>query len=187
MTLDLVVRLGAPAAYAGAAATLVAGLLLVPFFRGAGDAYGKLNDIFSAVALLLLIPPAVAVYALARDAAGGWLLAITIAAVAGMLIAGIGQILLVIRVIDLSASFVTGGLGILPILAWVAAVTWLALGGSMLTATVGWLGIAVLASATFVTVAAALKLGVITWVLAGSVLLALVAWQWSLGVALGAG
>ena len=126
-------------------------------------------------------------YALARDAAGGWLLAITIAAVAGMLIAGIGQILLVVRVIDLSASFVTGGLGILPILAWLMAVTWLALRGNVLPATVGWLGAAVLASAALVTVAAALKLGVATWVLAGGVVLALVAWLWSLGAALGAG
>ena len=104
-----------------------------------------------------------------------------------MLVAGLGQLLLVARVIDLSASFVTGGLGILPILAWLVAVTWLALGANLLPATVGWLGAAVFASAALVTVAAALKLGVATWVLAGGVVLALVAWLWSLGAALGAG
>ena len=59
LTVDVIVQLSAPAAYAAAVS-----------------------------ALLLLIPPAVAVYALARDAAGGWPLVITIAGVAGILAAG---------------------------------------------------------------------------------------------------
>ena len=59
LTVDVIVQLSAPTAYAAAVS-----------------------------ALLLLLPPAVAVYALARDAAGEWPLVITIAPVDGILVAG---------------------------------------------------------------------------------------------------
>ena len=65
---------------------------------GRGERFGRPNDLFTAIGLLLLVAPAAAVYLIARDAIGGWLLIVTIAAIGGLALAAGGQILLVLRI-----------------------------------------------------------------------------------------
>jgi len=163
---------------------LLAGVTLALFFGGRGDRFGTLNDLFSAIALLLLIPPVIAVNERLAADVGGWLLPLTTAALAGLLLAAVGQLLLIVRVIDLSTSFVTGGLGILPVLGWVIALVWLSLGAHLLPDAVGWLGIGLLGSAALTATFSAMKLSFATLV-SGVVLAAsLLAWLVALGLAL---
>ena len=126
MTVDLLMRAGGLSALLAVLALLLSAIFLALFFGGRGERFGSLNDLFSAIGLLLLAAPAAAVYVVARDATGGWLLIVTIAAIVGMALGAIGQFLLVLRVIDLRASFVTGGIGVVPVLAWIGITTWLA-------------------------------------------------------------
>ena len=145
--------------------------------------YGTLNDVLSAIALLLVIPSVLRLNEMLGGAAGGWLLPLTIVTVAGLLIAAVGQFLLVARVIDLSSSFVTGGLGIVPALAWVVALVWLSLGRHLLQETLGWLSLALLVSATSVAVFSGLRLHFATWTSAAVLIAVLLAWLAMLGVA----
>ncbi|MEP6872512.1 MAG: hypothetical protein ABI939_11785, partial [Anaerolineaceae bacterium] len=146
MTTALLMRVAGVSALLALLALLLAGTFLVLFFRR-GQPYGSLNDFFSALALLLLILPAAAVYVVAWNDVGWWLLLLTIAAVAGMALAAAGQLLLILRIIDLRTSFVTGGVGIAPVLAWLGGTAWLALAQHLLPEAVGWFGAAALGSA----------------------------------------
>ncbi len=65
MTTALLMRVACVSALLALLALLLAGIFLVLFFRR-GEPYGSLNDFFSALALLLLILPAAAVYVVAR-------------------------------------------------------------------------------------------------------------------------
>ncbi|MSQ41172.1 MAG: hypothetical protein EXR55_05900 [Dehalococcoidia bacterium] len=160
---------------------LLAGLFLALFFGGRGAHYGPLNDIFSALSLLLLILPAIAIYVSAQAAAGPWLAVVTWLAVAGMIIGAAGQVLLVIGVINLQTSFVTGGIGILPVLAWVVSIAVLSLGLKQFSAPLGWFTIAVLLLAVLLTVASSLHWKSADWPLGGGLIIALVAWLGTLG------
>ena len=64
---------------------------------------------------------------------------------AGIGVGAVGQLLLVAGVISLQLSFVTGGLGILPVLAWVAALAVVALRDRALPPELGWMSVALLA------------------------------------------
>ena len=70
---------------------LLVGIFLALFFGGRGERFGALNDLFTAIGLLLLVAPATAVYLIARDTTGEWLVCLTIAAIAGMALAAGGQ------------------------------------------------------------------------------------------------
>ncbi len=180
----LLFRLAGASAWLTIPALLLAGLFLALFFGGRGAFYGPLNDIFSALSLLLLILPAIAIYVSAHEAAGSWLAVVTWLAVAGMVIGAAGQILLVVGVINLQTSFITGGIGIVPVLAWAVAIAVLSLGFRQLSASLGWLMIAVLLLALLLTIASSLHLKFPTWLLAGGLIIVLVAWLGSLGKAL---
>ncbi|MSQ33033.1 MAG: hypothetical protein EXR60_01220 [Dehalococcoidia bacterium] len=174
-------RLAAASAWLAIPALLLAGLFLALFFGGRGEPYGPLNDIFTALSLLLLILPAIAVYLSSQAAAGSWLTVVTWLAVAGMVIGAAGQVLLVIGVINLQTSFVTGSIGILPVLAWAISIAVLSLGLRQLSASLGWLMVAVLLLALFLTLASSLHWKLATWLFAGGLITALVAWLGSLG------
>jgi hypothetical protein len=161
---------------------VLAGATLALFFGGRGDRFGALNDLFSAIALLLLIPSAVAVYE-RLHANAGWLLPITVATLAGLLLAAVGQLLLVARVIDLSTSFMTGGLGILPVLGWVIALVWLSLGVHLLPDAVGWLGVALLGSAALTGMFSVIKIRSAMWACSVLLLASLLGWLVALGLA----
>ena len=180
----LLFRLAGASALLAIPALLLAGLFLALFFGGRGEFYGPLNDIFSALSLLLLILPAIAINVSVYQAAGSWIAVVTWLAVGGMVIGAAGQILLVVGVINLQTSFVTGGIGILPVLAWAIGIAVLSLGFRQLSASLGWLTIAALLLALLLTIASSLHLKSPTWLLTGGLTIALVAWLASLGRAL---
>lgn len=113
---------------------LVFGVL---FFLGRGRHYGPLNDVASAAVMFLLVLPAIAV----RDTIGDdptWFGVVTWIAVAGMIFAGISQLLLVIGMITLNVSFIAGGIGFVPVVAWLTGLSWLSIEGGAPQAAVGW-------------------------------------------------
>ncbi|MBI4329609.1 MAG: hypothetical protein HY685_07075 [Chloroflexi bacterium] len=173
--------LGGVSALLAIPALWLAGVFLALFFGGAGERYGPLNDIFSAIALLLLILPALAVYLLLRGQTGMWLAIVTGLAVAGILVAAGGQLLLVLGVIDLQTSFVTGGVGIAPVFLWLVALALLALGSGHLPAMVGWMVLAVLSLSVLLTLGSIFRINVATGVVSVALLLALTAWLVALG------
>lgn len=146
-------ELAAASAVAAIATLLIAGLSLAFFFGGAGSFWGPVNDVFSALSLLLLVPVMLAVLRLAPDDIGPWFAIVTLAAVAGALLGAIGQVLLVAGGISLQTSFVTGGIGIMPVLAWAIGLAVLVFTRDMLSVVAGWLLVGVLLSTVLLTVA----------------------------------
>lgn len=122
---DRAITIAPTSAYVAVITLVLSGVALTLFFGGAGYVFGPINDVLVAATLLLLIPPALAVKRLAGDRT--WLTVVTWVAIAGMVEAAAGQLLLVVGVIDLQTSFITGGIGILPVLVWIGAVSYLAL------------------------------------------------------------
>ena len=177
----LLFRLAGSSALLGIPALLLSGFFLVLFFGGYGERYGPLNDIFTAVALLLLALPAIAVFSLASDETGVWLAVVTWLAVAGMVVGAAGQLLLVAGVISLETSFVTGGFGIMPVMAWAVAIVVLSLGSGLLPPSIGWLTIAVLVLSLSLAIAPGLHLNWVTWSLGILLVAALSAWLGRLG------
>jgi hypothetical protein len=139
-------------ALAAIAALVVSAVALALFFGGAGDAWGPVNDTFVALTLLLLVLPLVAVWRLAPDDIGPWFGILTLLAVAGALVAAAGQVLLVVGAIGLNTSFVTGGLGILPVVAWAVGFAYLVFTRDVVGVEVGWLLVGALGAAALLTV-----------------------------------
>lgn len=177
----LVFKIAGISAWLAIPSLLLAGVFLALFFGGRGDKYGPLNDVLSAVTLLLLILPAVGVYLMAREAAVPWFKVVTVLAVAGMAVGAGGQLLLVMGVISLGASFVTGGIGILPVLGWAVCLAVLSLRLGVLSAALGWLTVAVLVLVLCLVVASSLHMKAPTWILTVGLIAALVAWLGDLG------
>jgi hypothetical protein len=165
-------------------AVIVSGITIALFFGGAGAFWGPVNDLATAVALLALVLPVLAVQRIARADAGIWLDVVSVAALAGIVLAATGQILLVAGRISLETSFVTGGLGILPVFAWLVAVAILALGLGVLPAQVGWLAVAVIVLSAALALIAGIALGPLVWVGSVVLLASLVGWLGSLSLAL---
>jgi hypothetical protein len=109
----------------------------VLFWTGKGEAYGPLNDVAVAAALFLMIAPALAISG-ASPPDLAWLPLLGWAAAAGMAIAGAGQLLLVARVIRLNMSFVTGGIGILPVLIWMVVLAYAGIVRGTPSTSIGW-------------------------------------------------
>ncbi len=141
----VILRAAGWSALAGLVALILAALTLALFFGGAGAAFGSLNDLLSAIALALLLLPILAVWILVRTDAGGWFSVVSLIALLGTVVAVAGQLALVAGLIGLEASFVTGGIGFVPILAWLVALAAVALRSEALPDLVGWLTVAVLA------------------------------------------
>ncbi len=99
-------------------ALLVAAVAIALFFAGAGQVFGPINDVFVSITMLSLILPILAIDRLAGAEIGPWLRIVSLAAIAGAVLAAAGQLLLVIGIIDLRSSFITGGIGIVPVLIW---------------------------------------------------------------------
>ena len=150
------------AGYAAAAATLsllLAGVTIALFFGGAGQQYGPMNDVFTAVTLVLLILPVLAIRALVGDASGPLFDAVSLLAVVGLAVSAVGQMLLVVGVIDLDTSYVTGGVGIGPVLAWAVGLALVSLRGDALPDELGWATFAMLALVALTTVVASVASG----------------------------
>lgn len=163
---------------------IVSGITLALFFSGAGDGWGPANDLATAATLAALLLPVVAVDRLAFPESGIWLRVVTIAALAGLMLAAVGQVLLVVGAIDLETSFVTGGVGIVPFFAWLVALAILAFGRGILPDQLGWLVIGVIALSGGLTVVASVATGPIVWAASLALLAVLVGWMASLGLTL---
>ena len=169
-----------------AIALVVSAVALAIFFAGPGEPFGSINDAFIALALVALMPAVLAVDRLAGAHLAPFVRIVTIAAIAGMLLAATGQVLLILRVITLEDSYITGGLGVLPLLAWFVLVAVLALGADVLPAATGWLAVAAIAGVVAMSVVAAMTTGPLLWVTSVAFVVVLVAWLGSLAQAFGA-
>lgn len=148
-------RLAGQAALLAVVTLVLSTIALLLFFGGGPSVFGPINDVFIALTLLLLLPGMWAVGRLARRRVGAWFTVLTIAAIVGLVEAAAGQFLLVARVISLETSFVTGGVGILPFLAWVGSMPVLALRRRVVASSIGWWSIAFLATSVLSFAAAA--------------------------------
>jgi hypothetical protein len=169
-------ELAGGAALAAIGSLLISAVTIALFFGGAGDFWGPINDIFVSVTLILLIPIIIAVLRLSPDDIGPWFAFVCGAAIGGALLGAIGQVLLVVGIIDLQASFVTGGIGVTPIVLWGVALAHLVLTRDMLSVVVGWTLLAILVSVLAVIVASLVAPGGVTAALSVVMLAALVAW-----------
>ena len=161
-------------------ALIVSGITIALFFGGAGAFWGPINDLATAVTLIALILPVLAIDRLAAPGAGIWLRVVTVAALAGLVLGAVGQVLLVLGVIDLQTSFVTGGVGITPFFAWLVALAIVAFGsadGAPLPGSIGWLAVAVIGLSILIVVVGMVATdGPILWITGGVLLVALLAW-----------
>ena len=161
-------------------ALIVSAIAIALFFGGAGQVYGPINDVFVAVTLIALVLPILAVDRVAGAQAGLWLRIVTVAAITGAVLAAVGQLMLVAGVIDLQTSFVTGGLGIVPVLIWIVALVVLAVPVGVLPVWIGWLAAAAIALIVVGSVIAMATTGPVAWVTWAAVVVVLVAWLGSL-------
>ena len=162
---------------------IVAGITIAFFFGGMGRYWGPINDVFvSATAVALLLP----ILALVRAVGDGtpWFRIVSYAALAGCVLIAVGQVLLVVSVIDLNASFWTGGLGVIPVIAWMVALVILGLGGAAVPALIGWSSLAALAAIGVTILVGMIGQGAPFWIACGVLLLGLVAWLGALAIGL---
>jgi hypothetical protein len=169
-----------------AIALVISGVALAAFFAGPGEPFGSINDAFTALALLALVPAVLAVDRIAGEHQAPIVRIVTIAAIAGVVLASVGQILLIFRLITLEDSFITGGLGILPVLAWLVLVAALSLGAHVLPPAPGWLAVASLAGVVVLSIVGSLTTGPLLWVSGVALLAILTAWFGSLALAFSA-
>jgi hypothetical protein len=121
------------------------GIALWLFFDGAGAIFGSINDLLVAICLGLMVLPVLALRSIVGTQAGPWFDVVSGLALAGLALAAAGQVLLVAGGIALETSFVTGGVGILPVLAWAIAIAILAMHVGALPNQLGWATVALLA------------------------------------------
>jgi hypothetical protein len=161
-------------------ALIVSGVALALFFGGAGQFWGPVNDMVLVVTALALILPMLAVDRLAAEHGVGWMRIVTIAAILGALLISIGQTALVLEFLSLEGSYVTGGVGVIPVLIWLVALVVLAFGSGVLPAPIGWAAIGVLALVVIESAVAAATTGPFLWIASVALVVALVAWLWLL-------
>jgi hypothetical protein len=181
---SMLLRVAGVSAFLAITFLIVSGVTLALFFSGAGSFWGPVNDLATTVALLALVLPVLAVDHLARERTDIWLEVVSVAAIAGIILAATGQLLLVLGLIRLETSFVTGGVGILPVFAWLVAVAVLALGMGLLPAHIGWLAIGVIVLSIGLSLISRLAMGPGVWVASIALLAVLIGWMGSLGLAL---
>jgi hypothetical protein len=164
--------------------TLMASMVAIAlYFGGAGDYWGPINDILVAATVLLLLPAIAVVRRLGAPHAGGWLTLLSLAAGAGAVVIASGQLALVLGLIDLETSFLTGSLGILPLLAWAGGTAELALRGRTLDRSVGWWAIALLVTVLVTAVAlptTSMDTPTASLIFGGPLLVTLLGWMLSL-------
>lgn len=161
-------------------AFVISAVALALFFGGAGRFWGPVNDVFIAICMIALILPILAIDRMAEGEAGIWLRVVTVAALAGAVLAATGQLLLVVGVIDLQTSYVTGGLGFLPVLVWMMALVVLAGPLDLVPAAVGWLAAAGLVLVVIASISTVITMGPPTWLAWAAVVVVFALWMGSL-------
>jgi hypothetical protein len=169
----------------GAIATLVvAGVALGIFFSDteAFAIFGPINDVTTAVTLMLMVPAVAVLHRLVRGSGVAWFRYLSVLTIAGMAVAAAGLLLLVVRVIDLEGSFIVGGLGMLPFLAWVIVTAYLSLRGRLLSRTLGaWIAAFVVLTLLSILAAPFVSMQVLTFTLFPLLVATLAGWLYVLG------
>jgi hypothetical protein len=178
-------RLAGPSTWVALVALVLSAIALALFCGGAGSYWGPVNDAFIVVAVLALIPAVLAVDRLAGDHGAPWTRIVTVAALAGIVVMATGQTLLIVGRLSLEGSYVTGGIGVIPFLAWVILVAILSLAGGVLPRPVGWLAVLSLGLIVACSVVAVVTRGPALWVATIGLVVALGAWLAALASALG--
>lgn len=179
-------RMGSRSTLLSAAALLLSAVALTLFFTNVGAVFGPINDVLISAFLLLLMPGLWAARARLLAVVGAWFTVLTLVAMLGMVVAATGQLLLVLRVISLQTSLVSGGLGFLPLAVWIGVASVVALRRGVLSTAVGWWGVAFIG----ITLVLVPLLAVVPMQLLGLLggipwFLALTAWLVALGRELG--
>jgi len=157
-------------------ALVLSAIALALFFGGAGQFWGPVNDAFVVVTAIALVPAVVAVSRVVGDAAAPWTGPLTVATIAGLVLIAVGQTLLIVGRLSLDGSYVTGGIGVLPFLAWIVFTAVLGLGRGILPASLGWFAVATIALIVVMSVVAAVTQGPLLWAAAIGLVVALSAW-----------
>ncbi len=165
-------------------ALIISGITIALFFGGAGAFWGPINDVFVVFTVLALILPLLAVDRWVAEQGVGWMRIVTVAAILGTILIAVGQTLLVLGVITLQASFVTGGVGFLPVFIWLVSLVVLAFGNGSIPAPVGWAAAAVIASIGVDVAISMATTGPLLWIASVGLLVAIVVWLWTLTSAL---
>ena len=180
-------RLAGTSTWIALVALVLSGIALALFFGGAGEFWGPVNDALIVVTVIALIPTVLAVARLAGDRAAPWTTILTVATIAGLILIAVGQTLLIVGRLSLEGSFVTGGVGIIPFLAWVVLIAVLGLGGGPIPDGVGRLAVAVIATVVVISVVGALVSdGPLLWLAGVGLLVALSIWLAGLATTFGA-
>ena len=179
-------RLAGLSSWIALIALVLSAIALALFFGGAGEFWGPVNDALIVVTAIALVPAVVAVARLAGDRAAPWVAILTVAASAGLVLIAVGQTLLIVGRLSLDGSYVTGGIGIVPVLAWIVLVASLSLGSGVLPSTTGWLAVATLVAIVAVSIVAVATRGPVLWVASVALLVTLSAWLAGLASSLGA-
>jgi hypothetical protein len=179
-------RLASLSSWLAVIALVLSGIALALFFGGAGEFWGPVNDALIVVTAISLIPAMIAVARIAGDRGAPWVLVVSIAAVAGLVLIAVGQTLLIVGRLSLDGSYVTGGLGVAPVLAWIVLVAILSLGSGALPSTIGWLAVATLAAIVVLSIIAVVTSGPLLWVGGAGLLIVISAWLAGLATWLGA-
>ena len=132
---------------------------------------------FYLVLMIALIPAVLAVDRLASGDGTTWVRLLTVAAIAGLVVMAAGQSLLIVGRLSLEGSYVTGGIGIVPFIAWIVLTAVLALGGAAaLPQSVGLLAVGSVATIVAMSLIGALTRGPLLWIAAIAVVVAISAW-----------
>ena len=159
---------------------VISAIALALFFGGAGGFWGPVNDVFIALCMFALILPMLAINRMAGPEIGIWLRAVTILAITGATLAAVGQLLLVVGVIDLQTSYVTGGLGFTPVLIWMVALVILAGPMGLIPVLIGWLAGAALVLIVIASIITAITFGPAAWAAWVGVVVIIALWIGSL-------
>jgi len=179
-------RLASLSSWLALIALVLSGIAIALFFGGAGEFWGPVNDALIVVTAITLIPAVIAVNRVAGDRGAPWVLVVSISAVVGLVLIAVGQTLLIIGRLSLDGSYVTGGLGVAPVLAWIVLVAILSLGSGVLPSTIGWLAVATLAAIVVLSIIAVVTSGPLLWVGGAGLLIVISAWLAGLATSLGA-
>jgi hypothetical protein len=174
-TVDLY-RLAGVSSWIALIALVLSAIALALFFGGAGQFWGPVNDALVVVTAIALLPAVIAVARLAGERGAPWVTIVSVAAVAGLILIAVGQSLLIVGVLSLEGSYVTGGLGLVPFLAWIGMVAVLALGAGVIPTTTGWLAVGILMGIVALSAIAVVTRGPVLWVGGIALLVAISAW-----------
>ncbi len=157
-------RVASTSCWVAIVALVLSGIALALFFAGAGELWGPVNDALIVVTAVALIPAVLAVARIAGETGSPWVSILTLVALAGLVVMAAGQTLLIVGRLSLEGSYVTGGIGLLPLLAWIVLVAALSLSAGVLPREIGWLAVLSLAAVVAEGVIAAITMGPVLWI-----------------------